>query len=95
MARIRFVLVGVDRYERSDVPSLSGCVNDVALVRRILKQCFGVPNEDIRVLVNERATKANILQRLRRVVATRKTVTSSASTSRAMDRRFAIETGTS
>ena len=69
MARIRFVLVGVDRYERPDVPSLSGCVNDVALVRQILKQCFGVPNEDIRVLVNERATKANILQRLRRVVS--------------------------
>ena len=68
MARIRCVLVGVDAYERSEVPPLSGCVNDVALVRRILKQCFGIPNEDIRVLVNERATKANIVHRLRQAV---------------------------
>ncbi len=64
MARLRAVLVGVDTYERSDVPPLSGCVNDVALVRRTLKSVFGVPNEDIRVVVNERATKANILSRL-------------------------------
>ena len=65
MGRIRAVLVGVDVYERSDVPPLSGCVNDVALVRRLLKSVFGVPNDDIRVVVNERATKANILRRLR------------------------------
>jgi hypothetical protein len=64
LARLRAVLVGVDTYERSDVPPLSGCVNDVALVRRTLKSVFGVPNEDIRVVVNERATKANILSRL-------------------------------
>jgi hypothetical protein len=68
VGRIRCVLVGVDAYERSDVPPLSGCVNDVALVRRILKQYFGVPNEDIRVVVNERATKANIVLRLRQAV---------------------------
>jgi len=65
VARIRAVLVGVDVYERSEIPPLRGCVNDVALVRRILKQYCGVPNEDIRVVVNERATKANIMHRLR------------------------------
>ena len=64
MATIRAVLVGVDRYERPDIPSLKGCVNDVALVRRTLKDVLGVRNEDIRVVVNERATKANILRRL-------------------------------
>ena len=64
MARIRAVLVGIDRYERADIPSLNGCVNDVALVRRTLKDILGVRNEDIRVVVNERATKANILRRL-------------------------------
>jgi hypothetical protein len=68
VARIRSVLVGVDVYERPDVPNLGGCVNDVALVRRILKQYFGVPNEDLRVVVNERATKANILHRLTHAV---------------------------
>jgi metacaspase-1 len=64
VARIRAVLVGIDEYERSDIPSLRGCVNDVALVRMLLKQYLGVPNEDIRVVVNQRATKANILYRL-------------------------------
>jgi metacaspase-1 len=62
--RIRAVLVGIDAYERSDIPQLHGCVNDVALVRRMLRQYLDVPNEDIRVVVNERATKANILDRL-------------------------------
>jgi hypothetical protein len=68
VGRIRAVLVGVDVYERSDVPPLLGCVNDVALVRRVLKDYYGVPNEDIRVVVNERATKANIVHRLRTMV---------------------------
>jgi len=66
--RIKAVLVGVDVYERSDVPPLRGCVNDVALVRRVLKEYFGVPNEDIRVVVNQRATKANIVHRLRTMI---------------------------
>jgi hypothetical protein len=61
---IRAVLVGIDRYERPDIPTLHGCVNDVALVRGLLKEYFAVPNERIRVIVNERATKANILHRL-------------------------------
>ena len=65
MGRIRSVLVGVDVYERPDVPPLGGCVNDVALVRHVLKTYLGVPNEDIRVVVNHRATKENILHRLR------------------------------
>jgi metacaspase-1 len=69
VARIRSVLVGVDVYEHPAVPRLSGCVNDVALVRRILKDYFGSPNEDIRVVVNERATKANILYRLQTALA--------------------------
>lgn len=64
MERIRAVLVGVDEYERSDIPSLRGCVNDVLLVRWLLKTCFDVPNEDLRVLVNSRATKENIVRRL-------------------------------
>jgi metacaspase-1 len=65
---LRAVLVGVDRYDRLDVPPLHGCVNDVALFRHVLKEDFGVPNEDIRVVVNERATKANIVHRLRTMV---------------------------
>lgn len=69
MARIRAVLVGVDVYEHPAVPRLNGCVNDVGLFRRMLKEYFGFPNEDIRVVVNERATKANVLHRLRIMLA--------------------------
>ena len=61
---IRSILVGVDEYERPDVPPLTGCANDVALVRRVLKSAFGVSNEDIHVLVNQRATRARIMHRL-------------------------------
>jgi metacaspase-1 len=64
VSRIRAVLVGIDEYARADIPSLRGCVNDVALVRMLLKEHLGVPNEDIRVVVNQRATKENILLRL-------------------------------
>jgi metacaspase-1 len=69
MSSIRAVLVGIDEYESPDVPALRGCVNDVALVRSLLKQYFDVPNEDIRVVVNRRATKAAILHRLRDMIA--------------------------
>lgn len=65
VARIRSLLVGVDVYERPEIPRLNGCVNDVALVRSLLKESFGVPNEDIRVVVNERATRDAIVHRLR------------------------------
>jgi hypothetical protein len=68
VAEIRAVLVGVDVYERPDVPPLRGCVNDVILVRQVLKQYLGVPNENIRLVVNERATKTNIVHRLQRLI---------------------------
>jgi metacaspase-1 len=66
--RIRALLVGVDRYERPEVPVLRGCVNDVVLVRSVLKRFFDVPNEDIRLVVNERATKAQIMRRLHAII---------------------------
>jgi metacaspase-1 len=69
ITRIRAVLVGIDRYEGADVPELHGCVNDVALVRSLLKKYFAVPNEHLRVLVNARATKANIIERLSATIA--------------------------
>jgi len=66
--RIRALLVGIDQYERPDVPPLRGGVNDVLLVRSVLKDYFDVPNKDMRVLVNDRATKAGILQRLHAII---------------------------
>jgi hypothetical protein len=65
MTTIRAVLVGINEYERPDIPSLRGCVNDVFLVRKLLRRWFGVDNRHIRVIVDARATKAEILRRLR------------------------------
>jgi Caspase domain. len=63
----RALLVGINKYK---IPGadLSGCVNDVTNVRDILLKYFGFTTKDIRVLVDERATKKNILSRLRWLV---------------------------
>ena len=39
------------------------------MVRALLKDYLGVANDDIRVVVNDRATKANIMHRLRAMIA--------------------------
>jgi metacaspase-1 len=67
MAR-RAVLVGVDQYERTEIADLNGCVNDVRLMHDVLKSYFGFGNDEIRVLVNDRATKAAIVHRLEEMV---------------------------
>jgi hypothetical protein len=61
MAR-KALLVGINNYQ--GVSDLRGCVNDVTNMRNVLKTHMGFSNQDIRVLVDERATKENILNRL-------------------------------
>jgi len=61
MAR-RAVQVGINNYK--SIGDLNGCLNDVTNVRGILKGLLGFTNEEIRVLTDDRATKANILDRL-------------------------------
>ena len=65
MAR-RALLVGINEYERE--PGLRGCINDVSNIRDLLRTYLGFRNEDIRVLVNRRATRQNIIHRLRLMV---------------------------
>lgn len=60
------LLVGINNYQ--GVFNLQGCINDVTNVRNILKTYFGFTNKDIRVLIDERATKTNILTRLGKMV---------------------------
>ncbi|MBU0735127.1 MAG: caspase family protein, partial [Proteobacteria bacterium] len=64
----RALLVGVNKY---NIPGsdLNGCVNDVTNVRDILLKYFGFDVNDIRVVIDERATKENIMNRLRWLVA--------------------------
>ncbi len=62
----RALLVGINDYQ--GISDLRGCINDVTNMRDILKTYLGFTNSDIRVLVDRRATKANILKRLRWMV---------------------------
>lgn len=57
------LLVGINKYK---IPGadLNGCVNDVTNIRDNLLKYFGFTTKDIRVLVDERATKKNIITRL-------------------------------
>ncbi len=59
----RALLVGINDYR--SIQDLQGCINDVSNIRDVLKTCLGFRNEDIRVLVDSRATRDNILHRLR------------------------------
>ncbi|OGU94292.1 MAG: hypothetical protein A2220_11110 [Ignavibacteria bacterium RIFOXYA2_FULL_35_10] len=60
------LLVGINDYKK--VNDLNGCINDVTNVRNILKTYFGFNNNDIRVLVDNRATKTSITHRLKWMV---------------------------
>jgi metacaspase-1 len=61
------LLVGINRYKMANA-DLNGCVNDVTNVRDSLLKYFGFKVEEIRLLVDERATKKAIMDRLRWVV---------------------------
>ncbi len=66
MAR-RALLVGINDYQ--GISDLRGCVNDVRNMWNILQSYMGFRNDDIRVLLDRRATKENILHRLRWMVS--------------------------
>lgn len=65
MAR-KALLVGINDYHQ--INDLKGCHNDVTNMRNILKTFLGFQNEEIRVLTDNRATKENILSRLKAMV---------------------------
>ncbi|MCV3217489.1 caspase family protein [Plectonema radiosum NIES-515] len=54
------LLIGIDEYLHFQ--KLSGCVNDVKAMRIYLINQLGVPENQIRVLTNQEATRTNILQ---------------------------------
>lgn len=62
------LLIGIDKYEQPHVPDLRGCVNDVLAVKRLLTDRFQVPEANIKVLTDENATRANILDAFERHV---------------------------
>ncbi len=62
MAR-RALLVGINDYK--GVSDLRGCVNDVLDMHFSLRSLFGFQTPEVRVLTDSRATKANIIHRLK------------------------------
>lgn len=58
------LLVGINKYKMADA-DLQGCVNDVTNIRDVLLKYFGFEVKDIRMLVDGRATKTAIMDRLR------------------------------
>jgi hypothetical protein len=58
----RALLIGINDYP-NPANSLEGCVNDTFLMSSLLQEC-GYQSEDIRVVLNERATASSILERL-------------------------------
>ena len=58
----RALLIGINDYP-SPANRLEGCVNDTFLMSSVLQEC-GYQSEDIRVVLNERATAAGIMERL-------------------------------
>ena len=62
----RALLVGINDYPRHP---LRGCINDVEAVREFLERERGFSSADIAVLINEQATRAAIVNELRRQAA--------------------------
>jgi hypothetical protein len=63
----RALLVGINKYSMEGC-DLQGCVNDVTNMRDVLLKHFRFTVGDIRVIVDERATKEAIIERLRWLV---------------------------
>ncbi len=67
------LLVGVSEYPSDYVRSLKGPANDVDALYTVLIEKLGYQKENIKKLVNEKATKKNILEALRELISIRKT----------------------
>jgi hypothetical protein len=59
----RALLVGINEYWHPKIPPLEGCVNDVFHISATLQE-YGFKAENIRVVLNERATSKAVLERL-------------------------------
>jgi hypothetical protein len=59
------LLVGLNKYHPMLNADLRGCVNDVENMRDLLMNKFGFEPENIRVIIDDRATRQAIIDRLR------------------------------
>lgn len=59
------LLVGINKYKPELGADLHGCVNDVENMHNLLTTKFGFNPENIRTVIDERATKKAIIERLK------------------------------
>lgn len=63
------LLIGIDRYPYlPDFAQLKGCQNDILALGSVLRKKFEFPPENIRMLVNEVATRNNIFEAMKAIV---------------------------
>ncbi len=63
MSTYKALCVGVDKYANPRY-NLNGCVMDAAIMSGILQDHYDFSGDDVRLLINERATKQGIMDRL-------------------------------
>jgi metacaspase-1 len=64
----RALCVGINKYKNFPSAELQGCVNDVMDMEAILTKYWGLAKEDIVKLINEDATKSDIMKNLKEMV---------------------------
>lgn len=57
------LIVGIDKY-KNPAWNLEGCTMDAAVMSGMLQDHFGFPGDNVRLVLDDRATKANIESRL-------------------------------
>lgn len=67
------LLVGINEYKPDLNANLRGCVNDVEMMYYLLVHKFGFDPDNIRVIINDRATYDNIIHRLEWLINDTKT----------------------
>lgn len=60
----RALCIGINRFRDRDAPPLNGCVNDARNIAALLHGSFGFGSSDIRVLLDDQATRAAFLDGL-------------------------------
>jgi caspase domain-containing protein len=64
------LLIGINRYPMfAPRGQLSGCVNDVQVMRQVLVESFKFPEDHVKLLADEQATREGILMAMKELVA--------------------------
>lgn len=56
------LLIGINKYQEPEMPTLNGCVNDVEMMNRSLTEFCGFDQKRISVLTDNQATRQNIIR---------------------------------